>query len=91
MSKKNNTNDKIPPAKNRYQVLLRTGLYDDQLHFESDDLQAVRKFINTDSKTRGHGYYLRMWCSADGLYIDYGSHTTYFFIPGMTIDEWNRK
>jgi hypothetical protein len=91
LSKKNNTNDKTPPAKKRYQVLLRTGLYDDQLIFESDDLQAVRKFISTNSKSRGYGYYLRLWSSADGLYIDYGSHTTYFFIPGMTVDEWTRK
>lgn len=91
LSKKNNTGDKNPPSKKRYQVFLRTGLYDDQLLFESDDLQAVEKFIDTDSKTRGHGYYLRVWPSVDGLYIDYGSHSTYFFIPGITIDEWIGK
>lgn len=91
LSKQNNTNKKVEPTKKRYQVLLRTGLYDDQLLFESDDLTAVKRFAHTNAKQRGHGYYTRLWHSVDGMYIDYGSYSTYYFIPNMTVEEWTGK
>ena len=91
LSKQNNTNKKIPTTDKRYQVLLRTGLYDDQLVFESDDLAAVRNFVHTNAKQRGHGYYTRLWHAIGGMYIDYGSYSTYYFIPDMTVEEWTGK
>ena len=91
LSKQNNTNKKVPTTDKRYQVLLRTGLYDDQLLFESDDLAAVKRFVSTNAKQRGHGYYTRLWHAIGGMYIDYGSYSTYYFIPGMTIEEWTGK
>ena len=91
LSKQNNTNKKVEPTDKRYQVFLRTGLYDDQLLFESDDLAAVKKYVHTNAKQRGHGYYTRLWNVIGGMYIDYGSYSNYYFIPDMTVEEWTGK
>jgi hypothetical protein len=51
--------------------------------------EQLHKRITEYAHNTGLGLYLRYWASDEGLYVDYGSHTTYMFVPGMTLKEFS--
>ena len=51
--------------------------------------EQLHKRITEYAKNNSYGYYFRYWASDEGLYIDYGSHVTYMFVPGMTLTEFS--
>lgn len=53
------------------------------------DNEQLHKRITEYAKNNLQGHYFRYWASDEGLYIDYGSHVTYMFVPGMTLKEFS--
>lgn len=51
--------------------------------------EQLHKRITEYAHNTGLGLYFRYWSSDEGLYIDYGSHTTYMYVPGMTLKEFS--
>ena len=51
-------------------------------------LKEVNDYLKHYTGKHGFGYYYRLWDADGGMYIDYGSHTTYAFIPGITSNEY---
>lgn len=60
----------------------------DQLLSECNSIEEVNKFVSAEQKKRivCPGY-TRYWSDKTGLYMDYGSHSFYFYIPGLTMEE----
>ena len=60
----------------------------DHLLSECNGIEEVNKFILTEQKRRIHSPgYMRYWEGGGGLFVDYGSHSYYFHIPGLTMAE----
>ena len=57
----------------------------------ASDIEKLHKRITEYAKNNDLGLYFRYWASEDGLYIDYGSHSTYMFVPDMTLDKFARR
>ena len=58
---------------------------------EGKKLIELPKFISAEQKKRiTYPGYIRYWNDKTGLYIDYGSHSYYFHIPGLTMEEYNK-
>jgi hypothetical protein len=58
---------------------------------EDKTLNELPKFISEAQKKRiTYPGYTRFWSDKTGLYIDYGSHSYYFYIPGLTTEEYNK-
>ena len=77
----------------RYQVYLYNILSDDKtLLAENKKLIELPKFVHAEQKKRIHypDGYTRCWNDRTGLYIDYGSHGYYFYIPGLTTGEYSQ-
>ena len=51
-------------------------------------LKEVNDYLKNYTNKHGFGYYYRLWDADGGMYIDYGSHATYAFIPGITSNEY---
>ena len=54
-------------------------------------ISVLRGFIKSYAKKADLGYYFRTWNADGGMYLDYGSYTQYFFIPGITNSEYAGK
>ena len=54
-------------------------------------INVLRDFIKRYAVKADLGYYFRTWNADDGMYLDYGSYTQYFFIPGITNSEYSGK
>ena len=58
---------------------------------EGKKLAELPKFISVEQKRRiTYPGYTRFWSDKTGLYIDYGSHSYYFYIPGLTTGEYSK-
>ena len=58
---------------------------------EGKKLIELPKLISAEQKKRiTHPGYVRYWSDKTGLYIDYGSHSYYFHIPGLTMEEYSK-
>jgi hypothetical protein len=58
---------------------------------EGKTLNELPKLISAEQKKRiRYPGYTRYWSDKTGLYIDYGSHSLYFLIPGLTMEEYNK-
>lgn len=53
----------------------------------TDDAKAVHKYV-TDWANNANCPYCRSWEQNGALWIDYGSHTLYLEIKGMSLNEW---
>lgn len=70
------------------------------VHIYSDDTSAIKDAENVpmdvlkkvlyqkQKEITHHNYYQRSWESDGGVYIDFGSHLYYFYIPNATISEY---
>ena len=54
-------------------------------------ISELRDFIKRYAVKADLGYYFRTWNADGGMYLDYGSYTQYFFIPGITNSEYAGK
>lgn len=54
-------------------------------------ISELRDFIRRYAVKADFGYYFRTWNAEGGMYLDYGSYTQYFFIPGMTNSEYSKN
>ena len=54
-------------------------------------LSELRDFIRHYARKGSFGYYFRTWNADGGMYLDYGSYSQYFFIPGMTNSEYSKN
>ena len=58
---------------------------------EGKKLIELPKFLSAEQKKRiRYPGYTRYWSDKTGLYLDYGSHSYYFFVPGLTVEEYNK-
>ena len=58
---------------------------------ENKKLIELPKFVSAEQKKRiTYPGYTRYWSDKTGLYIDYGSHSYYFHIPGLTMEEYSK-
>ena len=76
----------------KYKVYLYN-LYstDKSLLAEGKKLIELPKFLSAEQKKRiRYPGYTRYWSDKTGLYLDYGSHSYYFFVPGLTTEEYSR-
>lgn len=76
----------------KYKVYLYN-LYstDKSLLAEGKKLIELPKFLSAEQKKRiRYPGYTRYWSDKTGLYIDYGSHSYYFFVPGLTMEEYSK-
>lgn len=76
----------------KYKVYLYN-LYstDKSLLAEGKTLIELPKFLSAEQKKRiTYPGYARYWSDKTGLYVDYGSHTYYFHIPGLTMEEYSK-
>ena len=56
---------------------------------ECENIKECRKAIKTYlNKINFKSYYQRIWGEDNNIIIDYGSHTKYFKITGITVEEW---
>lgn len=76
----------------KYKVYLYNVFSTDKtLLTEGKKLVELPKFVHAEQKKRiTYPGYTRYWSDKTGLYVDYGSHTYYFHIPGLTMEEYNR-
>lgn len=76
----------------KYKVYLYNVFSDDKtLLTEGKKLIELPKFISTEQKKRiTYPGYISYWSDKTGLYVDYGSHSYYFHIPGLTMEEYNK-
>ena len=76
----------------KYKVYLYNIFSDDKtLLTEGKKLIELPKFISAEQKKRiTYPGYTRYWNGKTGLYIDYGSHSYYFYIPGLTMEEYSK-
>lgn len=76
----------------KYKVYLYNAFSTDKtLLTEGKKLIELPKFVSAEQKKRiTYPGYTRYWSDKTGLYIDYGSHSYYFHIPGLTMEEYNR-
>ena len=70
------------------------------VHIYSDDTSVIKGTENVpmdvlkkvlyqkQKEITHHNYYQRSWESDGGVYIDFGSHLFYFYIPNATISEY---
>lgn len=64
---------------------------DKTLLTEGKKLIELPRFVHAEQKKRiTYPDYTRYWNDKTGLYIDYGSHSYYFHIPGLTTEEYNK-
>ena len=58
--------------------------------YTAKSIDEVREFIKQDAIKKRLGYYFRTWNTNnnDGMFIDFGSHTYYYHIPGLTNSEY---
>ena len=54
-------------------------------------MQEVRDIVKDYARKQKLGYYYRTWNADNGMYIDYGSHSEYIFIPDITNSEYIGK
>ena len=54
-------------------------------------MQEVRDTIKDYARKQKLGYYYRTWNADGGMYLDYGSHTEYIFVPDITNSEYIGK
>jgi hypothetical protein len=76
----------------KYKVYLYNIFSNDKtLLTEGKKLVELPKFISAEQKKRiTYPGYVRYWNDKTGLYIDYGSHSYYFYIPGVTMNEYSK-
>lgn len=76
----------------KYKVYLYNVFSTDKtLLTEGKKLIELPKFVFAEQKKRiTYPGYTRYWSDKTGLYIDYGSHSYYFYIPGLTIGEYSK-
>jgi hypothetical protein len=76
----------------KYKVYLYNIFSDDKtLLTEGKKLIELPKFISAEQEKRiTYPNYTRYWNDWTGLYIDYGSHSYYFHIPGLTMGEYSQ-
>lgn len=76
----------------KYKVYLYNVFSTDKtLLTEGKKLIELPKFVHAEQKKRiTYSGYTRYWSDKTGLYIDYGSHSYYFHIPGLTMEEYNQ-
>lgn len=63
---------------------------DKTLLTEGKKLVELPKFVFAEQKKRAYSGYVRYWSDKTGLYIDYGSHSYYFHVPGLTMGEYSK-
>lgn len=51
-------------------------------------IKAINKFLDEHNFK---SYYMRVWEENDRLKIDVGSHTEFFFLKGMTFEDWTKE
>lgn len=54
----------------------------------TNDLATLHKLISKEQQRRSSTPYIRYWEGDNGLYFDYGSYSYYFFVPGLTANEY---
>ena len=54
-------------------------------------INELHDFIKSYATKGGLGCYFRTWNADSGMYLDYGSYSQYFFIPGITNSEYAGK
>jgi hypothetical protein len=76
----------------KYKVYLYNIFSNDKtLLTEGKKLIELPKFISVEQKKRiTYPGYARYWSDKTGLYIDYGSHSYYFHVPGLTMGEYSK-
>ena len=76
----------------KYKVYLYSIFSTDKtLLTEGKKLVELPKFVSAEQKKRiTYPGYVRYWSDKTGLYVDYGSHSYYFHIPGLTMEEYNK-
>lgn len=85
------TSDPVEEVR-KYKVYLYN-LYstDKSLLGEGKTLNELPKFLSAEQKKRiCYPSYTRYWSDKTGLYLDYGSHSYYFFVPGLTMKEYSK-
>ena len=59
---------------------------------ESDDLHSLNVIRRADMEQRGFSpedyFYIRGWFKDNGMWIDFGSHSCFYFIEGATIADF---
>lgn len=51
-------------------------------------IKEISKFLDEHNFK---SYYTRVWEENDRLKIDVGSHTEFFFLKGMTFEDWTKE
>lgn len=61
--------------------------------YTAHSIEEIRKFVKENSVERRFGYYYRVWDSPSkkGMYIDFGSHTHYYYVSNIACSEFNGK
>lgn len=53
---------------------------------KEDVSKEIKRFLN-DHKFKS--YYIRVWEEGDRLKFDFGSHTEFFYLEGMSFEEYH--
>ena len=61
--------------------------------YTAHSIEEIHKFVKENSVERRFGYYYRVWDSPSrkGIYIDFGSHTSYYYVSNITCSEYYGK
>ena len=76
------------PKYNAYLQTVRTG--ENILLIGTGTTMELHKILAKYARDNDFTGYSRYWESTGGLYIDFGSHSRYFYIPSMTMEEWSK-
>ena len=89
--KENNTNN--TKKSKEYRIFVCSALTGEKkMHLATrHSVQEVRDFVKEYGKEAGHGWYFRTWNTTGGMYIDYGSYTSYLLVEGMDNSEYVKK
>lgn len=80
------TNEK--PKYKAYLQTVHTG--DNILLIGTGTTMELHKILAKYARDNDFTGYSRYWEANGGLYIDFGSHSRYFYIPSMTMEEWSK-
>ena len=80
-----------PKEEKSYELYLINSFTSTKKLVHRGTISVLRDFIRRYAVKNDLGYYFRTWNADDGMYLDYGSYTQYFFIPGITNSEYAGK
>lgn len=70
-------------------LIFRNSKDEERVIAEPSNVEEVNEEINKFLKAHNFkSYYTRMWQENSRLKFDFGSYTEFFYLEGMTFDEW---